>query len=143
MIDAHIEKIRNSLPAIAADIFRKRPVLFAYLYGSYATGIIHPHSDLDIGIFIEDLQENMRLELELALSLEFDNLLTDEVASEVRIINNLPLVILGNIVTEGSLIYSRDEVCRVDFETSVRSAYFDFLPVLRKYDREYMNRVCS
>jgi predicted nucleotidyltransferase len=143
VIDTHVEKIRNSLPAIASGIFSKHPISFAYLYGSYATGIVHAHSDLDIGIYIENLLENMHLVLELSLSLEFDNLLTTEVVSEVRIINNLPLVILGNIVTEGALIYSRDEILRVDFETSVRSAYFDFLPVIRKYNKEYMDSVCS
>jgi len=138
-----VKKIRNSLAAIAPSIFRRYPVLFAYLYGSYATGIVHPYSDLDIGIYIDNAQKNMYLELELSLSLEFDNLLTNEVASEVRIINNFPLVILGNIVTDGSLVYSRDEILRVDFETSVRSAYFDFLPVIREYNKEYMDSVCS
>ena len=69
--------------------------------------------------------------------------LKTEVASEIRIINKLPLVILGNIVTEGALIYSVDEILRVDFETSVRSAFFDFLPVIRRYNSEYIDRVCS
>jgi len=41
MINNHIEKIKNSLFAIAPGIFSKHPVLFAYLYGSYATGIVH------------------------------------------------------------------------------------------------------
>jgi hypothetical protein len=48
-------------------------------------------------------------------------------------------VILGKIITEGVLIYSRDEVVRVDFETSVRSAYFDFLPVIQNYHRTYID----
>ena len=143
MIDARVEKIRNSLAAISPGIFHNHPVLFAYLYGSYATGIVHPSSDLDIGIYIENLQDTKHLELELSLSLEFDSLLETEVASEIRIINKLPLVILGNIVTEGILIYYRDEVLRVNFETSVRSAYFDFLPVIRKYNSEYMDCICS
>ena len=143
MIDKHVEKIKYLLASISPGIFNKYPVLFAYLYGSYATGIVHPHSDLDIGIYIENLQGNMHLELELSLSLEFDNLLKTEATSEVRIINNLPLVILGNIVTEGDLIFSSDEIHRVEFETSVRSAYFDFLPVIRRYNNEYMDSVCS
>ena len=143
MIDREVEKIRNSLVAIAPTIFSRHPVLFAYLYGSYATGIVHPYSDLDIGIYIENLQDSKHLGLELSLSLELDNLLKTEVASEIRIINKLPLVILGNIVTEGALIYSADEILRVDFETSVRSAFFDFLPVIRRYNSEYIDRVCS
>lgn len=143
MTDPHVEKIRNSLVTIAPDIFGKHPVLFAYLYGSYATGIVHPYSDLDIGIYIDNLKDIKHLELELFLSLELDNLLNTEVASEIRIINKLPLVILGSIVTEGVLIYSVDEILRIDFETSVRSAYFDFLPVIRRYNKTYIYGVLS
>ena len=138
-MDTHVEKIRNSLRAIASGIFSRYPIMFAYLYGSYVTGIVHPYSDLDIGVYIKNLQDRKHLELELSLSLEFDNSLKTKAASEVRIINNLPLVLLGNIVTEGVLIYSRDEILRVDFETSVRSAYFDFLPVIRRHNREYID----
>ena len=138
MINNHIEKITNSLFAFAPGIFSKHPVLFAYLYGSYATGIVHPFSDLDIGIYIEKVPDRKYLELELSLSLEIDAGVETSIASEVRIINNLPLVILGKMITEGALIYSRDEVVRVDFETSVRSAYFDFLPVIQNYHRTYI-----
>ena len=132
-------KIRDSLSVISPDVFRKHPVLFAYLYGSYATGVVHPFSDLDIGIYIEKVPDRKYLELELSLSLEIDASVGTAIASEVRIINKLPLVILGKIITEGVLIYSRDEVVRVDFETSVRSAYFDFLPVIQNYHRTYID----
>ena len=132
-------KIRDSLSVISPGIFNKHPVLFAYLYGSYATGVVHPFSDLDIGIYIEKVPDRKYLELELSLSLEIDAGVGTAIASEVRIINKLPLVILGKIITEGVLIYSRNEVVRVDFETSVRSAYFEFLPVIQKYHRTYID----
>ncbi len=51
----HIEKIKTFLLALAPDIFGNPPVLFAYLYGSYATGLVHPFSDLDIGIYVEKI----------------------------------------------------------------------------------------
>ena len=142
MTDTRVEKIKNSLFAIAPGIFSKHPVLFAYLYGSYATGVVHPFSDLDIGIYIDKVPDSKHLELELSLSLEIDANIESVVASEVRIINNLPLVILGKMITEGALIYSRDEIIRVDFETSVRSAYFDFLPVIQRYHSTYIDSVC-
>jgi len=141
--DSHVEKIRNILFDTAPGIFSGQPVLFAYLYGSYATGVVHPFSDLDIGIYIERLPERKHLELELSLSLALDSALNAEVASEIRIINELPLAILGNIVTEGALIYCRDETLRVDFEISVRSAYFDFLPVIHKHNKAYIDRFRS
>jgi predicted nucleotidyltransferase len=142
MTDTRVEKIKKSLFAIAPGIFSKHPVLFAYLYGSYATGVVHPFSDLDIGIYIDKVPDSKHLELELSLSLEIDANIESGVASEVRIINNLPLVILGKTITEGALIYSRDEIIRVDFETSVRSAYFDFLPVIQRYHSTYIDSVC-
>jgi predicted nucleotidyltransferase len=141
MIYNNIKQIINTLFTIAPDIFCSRPVLFAYLYGSYATGNVHPFSDLDIGIYIDDVSDIKYLELELTLSLEIDAKIEGGVKTEVRIINNLPLVIIGDIITEGRLIYSIDENVRVDFETSVRKAYFDFLPVIKTYQNTYIDNI--
>ena len=141
MINNYIKQIINSLFSIAPDIFSNRPVLFAYLYGSYATGNVHPFSDLDIGIYTDELSDIKYLELELSLSLEIDAKIGNGVKTEVRVINNLPLLILGNIITEGSLIYSINENVRVDFETSVRLAYFDFLPVIKAYQNIYIDSI--
>ena len=139
MPSLRIENIREYLLEVAPGIFSRHPILFAYLYGSYAVGLIHPFSDLDIGIYIENLPASKHLELELSISLEIDSNMGGEVGSEVRIINNLPLVITGKIITDGVLIYSRNEVVRVDFETAVRSEYFDFLPVIHRYQRAYID----
>ena len=141
--DEQVEKIKSYLLTIVPDIFGKSPVLFAYLYGSYARGFVHPFSDLDIGIYIENISYREYLELELSLSLEIDEKTGNNVASEVRIMNVLPLVITGKIITEGVLIFSRSEIIRVDFETSIRSAYFDFLPVIRKYQSAYVDSIVS
>jgi predicted nucleotidyltransferase len=141
MKNNYIKKITNSLFAIAPDIFSSHPVLFAYLYGSYSTGNVHPFSDLDIGVYIDDVTDIKYLELELSLSLEIDEKIGSGVSTELRIINNMPLVLIGNIITEGRLIYSINENVRVDFETSVRKAYFDFLPVIIGYRNTYINSV--
>ena len=131
-------KIKATLLKIAPSIFDKSQVLFAYLYGSYATGEVHPFSDLDIGVYVEKMSLREYLNLELDLSLEIDKGLSHNVSSEVRIIGILPLVVQGEIITNGILIYSRNEIARVDFETSVRKAYFDFLPTLRQYQKIYI-----
>ena len=141
--DSHVEKIRSTLLLVAPKIFDKHAVLFAYFFGSYARGSVHPFSDLDIGIYVEEMSLREYLKLELSLSLEIDEKLGHDVASDVRIINNLPLVLKGKIITEGFLIYSRNEILRVNFETSVRIAYFDFLPVLRNYQSAYVESIVS
>ncbi len=55
-----VKQIKSSLLAVAPDIFGNSPVLFAYLYGSYATGLVHPFSDLDIGIYVDRLAPRAR-----------------------------------------------------------------------------------
>jgi predicted nucleotidyltransferase len=42
--------LKQKLNQIAPDVFEGTPVLFAYLYGSYATGESHRFSDLDVGV---------------------------------------------------------------------------------------------
>jgi predicted nucleotidyltransferase len=128
----------------AAGIFSNYPILFTYIYGSVANGTQHKYSDLDIAVYIaHPLSPKECLDLELSLSLEIDVALKHRIESEVRVINNLPLVIKGEIVTGGILIYCiRDEV-RIDFETQVRKAYFDFLPVLDRYRHTYRENIIN
>jgi len=134
------EFIKHLLIQKVPSIFKNYPVLFAYLYGSYAAGAVHPFSDVDIAVYIPGSDTKNSLKIELSLSVEIDNLLCGKAQCDVRVINGLPLSFLGQILTEGILIYSRDEVVRVDFETSVRNTYFDFTPVLKLYRQEYLKR---
>ena len=135
--------LKQKLHEIAPELFEDTPVLFAYLYGSYAKGLSHPFSDLDVGIFVEYLDRRACLDLELSLALRIDEKLDHVVQSEVRILNHLPLVVKGRILADGELIYSRDEDKRIEFETQVRKAYFDFLPVIRQYQNAYRERALS
>jgi uncharacterized protein len=136
-----MKELGQKLHAMAPKIFEKTPVLFAYLYGSYAKGLSHPFSDLDVGVYVESLDKRSCLDLELSLALVIDEKLNHTVQSEVRVINHLPLTVKGRILADGELIYSRDELDRIDFETRVRKAYFDFLPVIQQYQNAYRERV--
>ena len=121
-----------------------KPVLFAYLYGSVAIEQAHPFSDLDIAIYIDPaLPMTENLSLEMALSLEIDKCFENGPPSDVRILNCLSLTVAGQIVTDGILIYCRDDNTRIDYETSIRMAYFDFLPVLRKIQQEHIKQIMN
>jgi len=137
------EQILKALLTEAPGIFKDQPVLFAYLYGSCAAGLVHPFSDIDIAIYVEGHAIAEGLELELSLSLQIDQKLNCQAKSEVRIINNLPLTIKGKTITEGIRIYSGDESERVIFEKGVLGAYFDFRPVIEAYRRVYFKTALS
>ena len=138
-----MNQTEQKLQSVAPAIFAGSPVLFAYLYGSHVKALSHPYSDLDIGIYIEDIDIEACLDLELSLALRFDEQLNHRVQSEVRILNHLPLTVKGRILGESRLIYSIDEEQRVTFETRVRRAYFDFLPVIHQYRQTYRQKTIA
>ena len=75
----------------------------------------------------------------MTIALKIDEMIVGRIDSEVRIMNDLPLIIKGQVVTEGTLIYSRDNDLLVDVETSIRKEYFDFLPAIREYQQAYID----
>jgi hypothetical protein len=78
------------------------------------------------------------LGVELGLSLDFDGAIDTGHNVDVRSINHMTLIMKGNIVTEGILLYSRNETFRIEFETKARKSYFDFKPFIRLYHQTYL-----
>jgi predicted nucleotidyltransferase len=122
------------LQQILPDILRGTPVTLAYLYGSAATGLSLPTSDVDIALVLctEDepaipLKERMRLEFDVENALEQAEIFNPD----VRIIDDLPLPIQAEAVMRGKRLFSKDEVARVEFETYTWKMYLDFEPVAR------------
>jgi len=62
---------------------------------------------------------------------------------DVRDLAALPLVLRGRVVTEGALLFSRDEEGRVAFEVATRNEYFDFLPAYRAYQEASLARMAG
>lgn len=143
MPDQKFHNIKKKLYQVAPALFGESPVLFAYVYGSYTKGAAHAFSDLDVAVYVEGLDVKGCLELELSLGLIIDEKLDHMVQADVRVLNRLPLVLKGRILSEGELIYSIAEDQRVEFETQVRRAYFDFLPVIFQYRDAYRQKLLA
>lgn len=131
--DELVLKLRQALFAILRD----RPVKLAYLYGSVAAGFTTSFSDMDIALVtdqpmtpLERLHLISAVELELAGCLDIHN-------ADVRVINDAPLVFRGRVVCDGMLLFARDEATRIEFETTTRDEYFDYLPVHRQLQEAF------
>ena len=134
-----IDQLKHVAAAVLADV----PVCFAYLYGSVARGDAHPGSDVDIAVmFDRSVPTEERLRLELQLGLAFDAQFGKEL-SDVRDLAAMPLILRGRVLTEGTLLYSRDEEGRVAFEVAARNEYFDFLPAYRTYQEASLARMAG
>ncbi len=62
-----MKEVKQKLQAAAPGIFEGTPVLFAYLYGSYAKALSHPFSDMDIGIYVEDIERFESFDLSIGI----------------------------------------------------------------------------
>lgn len=121
---------------------KPHPVMLAYLFGSAAKGQMTPFSDVDIALVVDENHafQHRRLHFEL----EIEDELAARYASnqiDVRVINTAPLLLRGEVVTYGRLLFARDEEKRIEFETRTRMEYFDFLPAAEFYQAAFFENL--
>jgi len=136
--DALIERLTTILPALLAG----GPITLAYLYGSAASGAATPLSDVDIAFVVSDesaLARRFELEADLAARLAAQGISN----IDVRLVNDAPLMLRGAIVTQGVLVYAADDRRRIEFESFTRRLYFDYLPVARRMQEDYIQAVLN
>jgi len=117
-----------------------KEILFAYLYGSYIYHSIHFESDIDVAVYLmpSNIEEYIKKESELTTALIM-KLHLDKI--DLRILNTAPFLLKFDVINEGMLIFVRDELERVDFETRVMERYFELKPYLEEYRRLFSLRV--
>jgi len=115
-------------------------VLFAYLYGSSVNDPDLFGSDIDVGVYLKHghLNEYVKKEEQLTAFL-ISHLHNDRI--DLRTINTLPLILKYSILRDGILIFSRDELERVDFETTSMLRFFELKPYLDEYNRILSQRI--
>jgi predicted nucleotidyltransferase len=110
----------------------KKYILFAYIFGSFASG--KSFNDIDIGIFISAERQESLLDLELEIERELSDVL--HIPVDVRIINSAPLPFAYNVLKSGVVILDNDKSLRTDFEGLIYKKYFDYKHLRNEYLRE-------
>ncbi len=126
--DEVLARLRAAAPVALAP---RQEIVLAYLYGSVARGRPMPWSDVDVALVLDPPlapADRLAFELEVELALASASGLHQV---EVRVVNDAPILVQGAVVTEGLLVYARDDERRIAYETATRSRYFDFLPDAR------------
>ncbi len=133
------EKVRKALPQINKVFSQEKPIVAAYLYGSYATNRAFQQSDIDIALLLEpDAKFSLHKILELAAEVEK---VTSLRPIDLRILNEMPLSLQGEVLVKGVLLYSGDEKLRVKFEVKTLKLYFDYLAYLKRMKEEFLKKV--
>jgi len=117
------ENIEELIPN-AQDILERHPnIIFAYLFGGLAKGRISPVSDIDIAVYLANVDDILEVKLEI-LSLLSDTLNTDEI--DLVILNTAPLPLRARIIQNKKVLVDKDPALRYSFESLMLREYFDF-----------------
>ncbi len=117
-----------------------KDVRLAYLFGSQATRLTHPLSDIDIAVYLKDgdrkscLQKEEELAKELIISLGTDRI-------DLVILNVAGVELEHKVIATGTLLLSKDEAERIEYEEGVLLRYLEIKPYLDEYDRLLFERI--
>ena len=126
---------RQRLSRAAEHAFADTPVLFAYVFGSTATGRTRPRSDLDVAVYLTPpIDPHRTLDLTLDLGDRFAAA-SGRPDVDLVVLNTAPLRLQGRILQQRIIIFSRDEVARGRYESRTFREAADFEIHARALDR--------
>lgn len=117
---------------LARALSERDDVVFAYLFGSVATGRAHARSDVDVAVWLEDGRspDPGRDPLIEIIGVVTSALKRDDV--DLVVLNSAPLRLAFDAI-HGRLLLDRDEERRVVIEAALKSRYHDRVPYHRRH----------
>jgi len=127
----NLEKIKNILIKIFDD---DKNVEFAYIFGSMVSGRTHPLSDIDIAVYLNDdsLKSIMRLNARIIDKLG-ENI-------DLLVLNRAPYSLRYIVISNGILIFSRNEELRIEFESKAMLLGIDEKNALDAIEKSLIER---
>ncbi len=127
-----IEKIKEILKC-------NNKIMFAYLFGSAAQNKVRFGSDLDIGVYFEQMPVLLEIgaivnELEEALGFTIDLVLLNHLYED-----NPKLAY--SVLSKGNLLFCLDEKLLTRYKEKTYLRYLDIKPVIDLFDRKLEERI--
>lgn len=116
---------------------KEEKVSTVYLFGSYATEYETQNSDIDFGILFNQTVGMME-ELRIAGELE---MLIDSREVDVVNLNKANVHLQHKIISEGIILFERDEEFTADFVEKMLRNYFDFGITLAKIKNDMIKSI--
>ncbi|WP_333655939.1 nucleotidyltransferase domain-containing protein [Dissulfurispira sp.] len=120
-----IEDRERLIFIVKSELLKHKEIVFAYVYGSFVDHEMPFFRDIDIGVFVDEsaVPVNKFMDYSINLSLKLESLMK-KYPVDVVILNNAPLNLVFKI-TQGELLFIRDEDLWTDFVTKAWSLYND------------------
>ena len=114
-----LTRISEAKRVLAED----KNIVFAYLFGGLTSGSLRPLSDIDIAVYIKDVENLAEYKLNL-----FDKLTNSLGTSEIDlvILNTASVSLAGRIVQRKQNLIDKDPPARHAYESLILREFFDF-----------------
>ena len=128
------------IPQIDKKIFQKFNVKLAYLFGSQAKGNAAAESDFDLAVLFEEAGDKHNLfEKTLYLAEELRDYFPKRI--DIVSLNDAPLLLKYEVVSNGQALYCANEAERIDFEVLIIKEYIDEEPLRNLYNQGLYKRI--
>lgn len=128
-----VERLRDTVPSALSG----EPVVCAYLFGSVARGEARARSDIDVAVLLDDAPSTDPLEARLRIAATIEQR-AGVGPVEVVVLNEAALQLVGRVLTDRLVLFSRDEARRVEFESLAMRRFLDFDIHARRLDEELL-----
>jgi predicted nucleotidyltransferase len=137
---AVLDRLRRTAPAV----LDREPVVFAYLFGSQATGTAGPRSDVDVAVYLEEaVPADAYLDAALRIARRLEEASRVGPIEAVVVLNEAPLPLAGRIRLQRQVVYSRDEPARVAYESRTARMFHDFQLRAERRDLERLRAIAE
>ncbi len=110
--------------AVASEVVAGREeVVFAYLFGSAASGKLKPMGDIDLAVFVADGADGFETRLVVA---DLVSRRLGGIRVDVVVLNDAPPALAGRVLATGRLILDRNPRGRHLYESLAMREYADF-----------------
>ncbi|MEK6678387.1 MAG: nucleotidyltransferase domain-containing protein [Nitrospirota bacterium] len=119
------EEKEKIISAFKDRLEKYNEIIFAYIFGSFIDNEMPFFRDIDIGVYVNEdvVLQKQFLDYAMNLSLELESLFKRYPVDAV-VMNNAPLSLISKI-TQGEMLFVRDEDLWGDFVTKAWSLYHD------------------
>jgi predicted nucleotidyltransferase len=111
------------LETLSEPVSRVPGVLFAYLFGSAASGQMRPSSDVDVAVYLDSSADAFETRLDIFAAAS-KHLGTDRL--DVVVLNSAPLALAGRILTTRRVLVDRTAFLRHRYESLTARMFQDF-----------------
>ncbi len=111
----------------------------AYIFGSFLER--SDFSDVDLALLLsEELPPYQRFKFAMKVARVLERRVKPRLEFDIKLLNYSPVEFQHEVLKKGVVVFSKDDVKRVEYESRLLSTYLDFKEMYAWLDRKFLMR---